>query len=149
MSISTKLWQYCIVFLTPFAANADPVVAADSGQAALGKLVLGLLCVLALIYGCAWAMKRLRLPNAFSTSVMKVDAVVAVGTREKIVLLTVGGQQLVVGVTPSSIQTLHVLSAGKTSEISMPFAQQLQQAEQGQSKEFTTKMANALEEVTE
>ena len=149
MSISTKLWQYSIVFLTPFAANADPVVAADSGQAALGKLVLGLVCVLAVIYGCAWAMKRLRLPNAFSTSLMKVDAVVSVGTREKIVLLNVGGQQLVVGVTPNSIQTLHVLSSGKSSDISMPFAQQLQQAEQSQNKEFTTKLVNSLEEVTE
>ncbi|HET8707373.1 MAG TPA: flagellar biosynthetic protein FliO [Pseudomonadales bacterium] len=145
MSFPTKLWQFSSIFLTPSFALAEPAVAGEAGQAALGKLVLGLLAVLAIIYACAWAMKRLRLPNAFSNSLMKIEAVIPVGAREKIALLRVGDQQLVVGITSSSIQTLHVLAPNKSAD--SVFAQQLQQAHYAQRAE--TELPKPLAEVAE
>lgn len=148
MSFPTKLWQYSIIFLTPVTAIAEPAVASDAGQAALGKLVLGLFAILAIIYGCAWAMKRLRLPTAFSNSLMKIESVISVGAREKIALLRVGDQQLVVGITSSSIQTLHVIPADKNASVA-GFAQQLQQANQLQTFDTDTRKNNTVKEVAE
>jgi len=128
MSFSTKLWQISSIFLTPVVALAEPAAGVGAGQAALGKLVLGLFAVLAVIYACAWAMKRLRLPNAFSNQALKIDSVINVGAREKIALLRIGDQQLLIGITPNSIQTLHVLPMEKSNADTTSFAQHLLQA---------------------
>ena len=39
---------------------------------------------------------------------MKVLATLPLGTRERIVLIDAGGQQLLLGITPTQINTLHV-----------------------------------------
>jgi flagellar protein FliO/FliZ len=76
---------------------------------ALLETVLGLILVLGIIFVLAWLIKR---TNRFQTSVngeMKVIAGLALGPRERAVLLQVGEQQILVGVTTQHVQTLHVL----------------------------------------
>jgi len=73
------------------------------------QTTLGLLVVLAVIGGAAWAFKRF---GNFQTGVqgkLKIVGGISLGARERVVLLQVGTQQLVVGVAPGQIQTLHVL----------------------------------------
>lgn len=44
------------------------------------------------------------------TGVIKVRSVVSVGNRERVALIEVGDQQLLVGVCPAQINTLHVFA---------------------------------------
>lgn len=75
------------------------------------QMTFGLIIVLLLIFGTAWFMKRFgRLQGGLSDQ-LKVVGSMAVGTRERIVLIQVGEKQVLVGVTPNAIQTLHVLEA--------------------------------------
>lgn len=69
---------------------------------------------LLLVFGCiAGLLFLLRKVNGMSGSVvspLKVLGSVRVGAREKVVLLQVGEQQLLVGVAAGGVSTLHVLS---------------------------------------
>ncbi|MEX0605945.1 MAG: flagellar biosynthetic protein FliO [Marinobacter sp.] len=74
----------------------------------MATLGFGLLAVLALIMGCAWLVRRMNGLTGMNSNAMKVVSVLALGTRERIALVEVGGTQILVGITPSSIRTLHV-----------------------------------------
>lgn len=73
------------------------------------QTTLGLLVVLVVIGGVAWAFKRFGHFQTGMQGKMKVVGGVSLGARERVVLLQVGDQQLVLGVAPGHIQTLHVL----------------------------------------
>lgn len=83
---------------------------ADSDIA--GNLIqtsLGLVVILALIAGAAWIAKRFGNFKMAAQGQMKVVAGLSLGAKERVVLLEVGDEQLLLGVAPGRIQTLHVL----------------------------------------
>lgn len=117
------------------AAEAQKKAVATAGGNApdtLGTLLslgAGLLAVIAIIYGCAWIIRRMNGMTGMNNSAIKVVSVMAIGTRERIALIEVGGQQILLGITPSAIRTLQVfdepvVDAGKTD--SGEFARRLQ-----------------------
>lgn len=90
-------------------AGADlPERAGPDTVATLISLGAGLVAVVAVIYGCAWIIRRMNGMTGLNNSAMRVVSVMAVGTRERIVLVEVGGKQILLGITPSAIRTLHV-----------------------------------------
>lgn len=70
---------------------------------------VGLLIVLAIFFLCVWGMRKLSGMTVGGTEKMRVVGGLSLGMREKIVLLQVGKKQLILGVTPGRIDTLHVL----------------------------------------
>lgn len=96
----------------------------------------GLLIVLSIFFLCVWGVRKLSGLTISSAEKMRVVSGLSLGMREKIVLLQVGKKQLVLGVTPGRIETLHVLEGDdcliKEEAASMPvesgFAQKLLQA---------------------
>jgi flagellar protein FliO/FliZ len=70
---------------------------------------LGLIFILLLIFFLAWFMKKLGYSNISGQGQLQMLATLNLGQKEKIVLLQVGKQQLLVGITPNQINTLHVL----------------------------------------
>ena len=107
-----------------------------SGSPLNGSAVLetfgGLLFVLAIIAVLAWLVRRTGQFNSAANGEMKIIAGLSLGSREKAILLQVGEQQILVGVTPQHVQTLHVLennveTANKTKIVTSGFAEKLQQ----------------------
>ncbi len=70
---------------------------------------MGLAIVLAIFFLCAWGVRKLSGITAGGTEKMRVIGGLSLGMREKIILLQVGKKQLILGVTPGRIDTLHVL----------------------------------------
>lgn len=69
-------------------------------------VTLALALVVGLIYGAAWLIKRSK-GFAPSTGIpMKTLSVLPMGVKEKIILVEVGGKQILLGMTPSNINTL-------------------------------------------
>ena len=71
-------------------------------------VIVGLLLVIILIVGSAWLMRRVGGLKMLGGQSMSVVAALSVGSREKVVLIDVEGQQILVGVAPgrvSHIQT--------------------------------------------
>jgi flagellar protein FliO/FliZ len=93
----------------PFAAPrvAQPVAA--PGAASLAQVTLSLVLVLAAVFAAAWVVRRLRGFGKFGPGAIEIVADVAVGTKERAVLVQVGRQQLLLGVAPGRVSTLHVL----------------------------------------
>lgn len=83
---------------------SDPNMAGN-----LVQTTLGLLVVLLLIGAAAWAFKRFGNAHIGAQGRMKIIGGISLGARERAVLLQVGDQQLVLGVSPGRVQTLHVL----------------------------------------
>lgn len=70
-------------------------------------VVAGLVFVLVLVFGCGWLVKRFSGMPSARTGAIKVISVLPVGSRERLALVEVGGQQLLLGVTAQQINTLH------------------------------------------
>lgn len=95
----------------PLPATPPPFTGVSPGvsSGSLAQVTLGLLLVLALIIGIAWLLRRYgRLQSAANGS-LKILGGLSIGARERVVLLQVGDTQLLVGVAPGRVQTLHVL----------------------------------------
>lgn len=90
-------------------AKAAPRLAEDNLAGNLIQTTLGLMFILALIGGAAWLMKRYGNIKVGAQGRMKIIGALSLGTRERVVLLEVGNKQLVVGIAPGHITTLHVL----------------------------------------
>ena len=129
---SSDLWLLAVGFGYSTAAISGPEQpAAGVGMAELSTLLLGLLFVLAIIVGCAWLIKRMGGISGTNSNTIKVLSVMSVGSRERLALVDVGGQQLLLGVTPQQINTLHTFAepvvTAPDREINSEFAQKLHQ----------------------
>jgi flagellar protein FliO/FliZ len=95
-----------------FAMAADAADLAPDG-AGLLRATLGLALVLALIFAVGWLMRRLSPARGGVHGPLRVVGTQALGARERVVLLEVGEQWLVVGVAPGSVRGLATLPRGE------------------------------------
>lgn len=82
---------------------------AASGPGYLLRLAVGLVIVLAALGGLAWLLRRLGGAGLGRSGPVRVLGSAPVGQRERVLLVEVGDQQLLVGVAPGNVRTLHVL----------------------------------------
>lgn len=82
----------------------------------LWRLWLPLIAVLAFCGLLAWLAQRLKLSKQGLSPLLKVRASLALGPRERIAIVEVAGQWLVLGITPGKISTLHTMPALTVSE---------------------------------
>lgn len=73
------------------------------------QMLFGLFAIVAFIFAVAWLIKRLGTLNPNHSSHLKIIAGISVGQREKIVVVQVMGEQLLVGITQTNIQLLNKL----------------------------------------
>jgi len=73
------------------------------------QMFFGLFIVIALIVGMAWFMRRMSNMGGMAAGNLKVLGGISVGQRERVVLIQAGETQLLVGVAPGEIRTLHVM----------------------------------------
>lgn len=101
--------------IAPFAAASAPVTLSSAGGVL--RVALALLVVLAAVFAAGWLSRRLRGFGPARGEQLELLAQLPLGPRERAVLLRVGTQQLLLGVAPGSVSTLHVLapSAGETA----------------------------------
>lgn len=96
------------------------------------QAALALSLIVALLAGTAWLARKVSGGKRFGQGGMKVIGGVALGPRERIVLLEIGEEWLVIGIVPGQIRTLHKLPKGTpfqelglSSTEGKPFAQWL------------------------
>jgi flagellar protein FliO/FliZ len=109
------LWLLSGLPLTALAAESGPVAAttqvvADSNLSAqLSQMLLGLLLVIGLIFVLAWLLRRVQQIGPRGAQVIKLLATQALGPRDRLVLVQVGGEQILLGLSAGRITPLHVL----------------------------------------
>jgi flagellar protein FliO/FliZ len=92
-------------------ATAAAVPAVSSGVAGqLTQLVFGLLLVLGLIFFLAWLLRRVQQAGpAGKGQVIELIGSRALGPRDRLMLVQVGNEQILLGLSPGTITALHVL----------------------------------------
>lgn len=112
-------------------ATAAATPAVGSGVAGqLAQLVLGLLLVLGLIFFLAWLLRRVQQAGpAGKGQVIDIIGSRALGPRDRLVLVQVGNEQILLGLSPGTITALHVLKepvqVPSAEQASPEFAQRL------------------------
>ncbi|MDX8379451.1 MAG: flagellar biosynthetic protein FliO [Gallionella sp.] len=113
------------------AQTAAPTLPPVVDTSNLLQISFSLLLVLAVIIVLAWLLRRMNLTQQGTGNLLKIIGSVALGQRERAVLIEVGDTWLLVGVGPGQIRTLHTLTknenwqADVTAPVSKKFSQQL------------------------
>lgn len=72
------------------------------------EMMSGLIFVVLLIFALAWLFKRMG-SNSFGLGgVIRILAAMSLGNRDRIALIEVGEKQMLIGISPGRISTLHV-----------------------------------------
>lgn len=102
-----------LLLLLPVVAGAAETTTPLAGSSGVSpgyflKLIAALIFVVAVFFAFAWVIKKLnRLPTGVQS--LKVVSGLSLGSREKILVVQVGDEQLLIGVTPGSVTCLHNL----------------------------------------
>ncbi|WP_028917062.1 flagellar biosynthetic protein FliO [Pseudoxanthomonas sp. J35] len=94
----------------PAARAVQAGAHAPAGPGLLGAF-LALLLVLGLILALAWLLRRLPGTGLRQAEGLRVVASLALGARERAVVVQVGAEQLLLGVSPGGVRLLHALPA--------------------------------------
>lgn len=94
---------------TVVAPSAVPVASSGSVGGQLAQLMFGLLVVIALIFALAWVLRRVQQIRPRGNQVIQMLASQALSPRDRLVLVQVGSEQVLLGLTPGRITPLHVL----------------------------------------
>lgn len=79
------------------------------GAGSVLQMVAGLALVVVLIFALAWAVRRFGHINVNARGALRVVGALSMGSRERVVLIEAGDKQILLGVAPGRVQTLHVL----------------------------------------
>jgi flagellar protein FliO/FliZ len=88
------------------------------------EAIAGLAVVLAVIFLLAWAVRRFTHLQGGGRGLVRVVGGVALGSRERAVVVAVGNTRLLLGVAPGQVRMLHVLppeepAAGFAAELDL------------------------------
>jgi flagellar protein FliO/FliZ len=92
-------------FAAPTVSSSVPAPAAG-----LLQVTLSLIVVLAAVFAVAWVLRRYRALGGKTEAGAAITVIAerAVGPRERVVLLQVGSDRVLVGVAAGSVRALHV-----------------------------------------
>ncbi|RXJ72922.1 flagellar biosynthetic protein FliO [Veronia nyctiphanis] len=97
-----------ILFLAAFSL---PAMAAPQADLNLGTTLVSLLLVIGLILALSWIVKRLKMPGLPNgQSGMRVISQLAVGQKERVLVVEVNKEQVMIGVTSQQITLLKTLN---------------------------------------
>lgn len=111
----SRLGLLLLLPLQSFAADA-PTPGISSGSYL--QAALALILIIGLLMATAWLARKVSGGKGFGQGGMKVIGGVALGPREKLVLVEVGDTWLVIGLVPGQIRTLHQLPKASDFDLS-------------------------------
>lgn len=124
--------------ISPGLAWAADPLPQTSVFGSLFQALLGLVLVLALLYGFFWVLRRISPGQTGAHGVVKVVGGVMLGPRERLVVVEVQDTWLLVGVAAGQVRTLHSLP--KPEEAAMPGGT----AQPGLPTSFSDRLADLL-----
>ena len=95
---------FALIASPAFAASAP----ADVDAGGLLHVCLSLGVVIALILGAGWVLRRLQGGTVRSGGNLRALESIAIGMKERVVLVQAGETQMLLGVGPGNVRTLHV-----------------------------------------
>lgn len=110
MSILARVYS-CLFFLLSVASSftcAAQSTGSVQNSMAIGKMLLGLSFIIILIYALAWVAKRLTQSRLVKNDDMHIVSAMAIGPKEKAILVSVENTKILLGVSAAGVNALHV-----------------------------------------
>jgi len=105
--------QFCasVVYAAPDkpASPTNPPVTDPVGVGDFIQVFFGLAIIVVAIFAMAWVIKRTGYVNTRANGQLKIIGGLTLTQRERLLLVQVGKKQLLIGVAPGRISTLHEL----------------------------------------
>lgn len=108
MALGALLASGMVIAAEPASAPAAAAPGSLGGQ--LAQMVFGLLLVVGLIFALAWLLRRMQGASPRGGQVIDIVGSRAIGPRDRLLLVQVGKEQILIGHTPGNIEALHVLA---------------------------------------
>jgi len=113
-ALSVPVYAADKLFAAPEATNVAP----PTTGASLSKVTVALVVVLAFVFLAAWVLKQTRkLQQGKDGAGIEIVSQVALGAKERAVLLRVGDAQVLVGVAPGQVRALHVMAVTAAHDV--------------------------------
>ncbi len=109
MRPSEALFLLLLAPAISIAAADAPAPSADLNGELL-RVTLTLIGIVVLILAAGWLTRRLQLFSRPSRRRLRCIESLPVGVKERILLVDIDGTQLLIGIAPGSIRTLHMLA---------------------------------------
>lgn len=103
------LWLLGLPGLAAAEGGRPPTATPVPGAVDALQVLVSLVVVLLLIAAMAWLLRRFGQFPLGQGGALRIIGAVSLGQRERAVLVQVGDSQILLGVAPGSVQTLHVL----------------------------------------
>jgi len=134
MMLNARFTSACLLLASvapAFAVEQDgkspsPAYGTSLGSSGVMETAGGLILVLILIVGLAWLYRRVGHLPAGGKGMMRVAGGLSLGSRERVVVVEIENQRLVLGVSPGRVQTLYVLDPKEDEKTSPSFNEQLE-----------------------
>ncbi len=106
------------------AVSTAATTAAPTSPAGMLQVMLGLILVLGVLVVIAWSVKKIGVGKQANGGAIKIVGGIHVGNRERIMVIEVANEWIVVGVTSASITALSTMpkQEGATLSPSLPLA---------------------------
>ena len=98
----TSVWIMPAYGQTAADTNAISTNAINTGES-ITQMMLGLLAVIAMIFALIWLLKKVGYQGYHNNQHMKITACLPLSAKEKLMLVEVGQQQLLIGVGPGFV----------------------------------------------
>lgn len=94
-------------------ATQGPAIGSAFGAAGALQALAAIAIVLALVGGLAWLVRRgtLRLPGSARRQAMAIESATPLGERRSLLIVSVEGRRLLLGVTPTQVSLVTELGA--------------------------------------
>lgn len=106
-----KLLFICLFFPNlSFSKNEDISPILTSGPVDAGSIfqvMASLLFIILIIVGLSWLYRKYGISYTSGTNTIKVISSLSLGGKEKVVLVQVGCEQILIGVSPGYVRKLH------------------------------------------
>ncbi len=99
-----------LALVTPAAAAPDIKVGGE-----LARVLLSLLGIIALIFAAGWLSRRLQARTSPGGRRLRCVETMAVGARDRLLMIEADGKRLLVGVGQGGMRTLHVFEGNATT----------------------------------
>ncbi|MDD2883467.1 MAG: flagellar biosynthetic protein FliO [Dechloromonas sp.] len=109
---SALLRSLSFLLLLPLDTLASTAEGAGLSSGTYLQAILALLVIVGLLFGTAWLARKVSGGKSFGQGRLKVLGGVALGPRERLVLVEAGDTWLVIGIVPGQIRTLHRMPRG-------------------------------------
>ena len=92
------------------AGSVTPLTTPPVSMASIFQVIVALLVILFIIITISWLYKRVGYKYSISGESIKVLSAISLGGKENAVLLQVGNEQVVLGVSPGNVRKVHTLA---------------------------------------